>query len=48
MIALVGGDITEACKSFTVVGDARQNAAQQTCGIVEPTGYEVLLRGGES
>src|ERR1700760_2018256 len=48
MIALVGGDITETCKSFAVVGNARQNAEQQTCGIVEPTGHEVLLRGGES
>ena len=48
MIALFGGDVTEARKRFTVVGDACENTVQQTCSIVELTGHEVLLGGGES
>jgi len=48
MIALFGGDVTEARKRFTVVGDACENTVQQTCSIVELTGHEALLGGGES
>jgi hypothetical protein len=34
VITLSGGDVTETFKSFAVIGSARQNTAQQTCGIV--------------
>src|SRR3569833_2104579 len=48
MIALCGGDVTEARKRFTVVGDACENTVQQTCSIIKLTSKEVLLGGGES
>ncbi|MFM0491688.1 hypothetical protein [Paraburkholderia graminis] len=48
MIALLGGDIAKACERLAVVGSGLQNAVKQACRIVEPTGLQVRLRGGEN